>query len=158
METCLHQLIPVFLLINLKVIFSNLKNSFNCFGIVTLTIFSFPGLMMKKNHLNFYLYMFLRTATLKINWTNCPIKNTFHFQILPWNYKEISFLLTCILNELTAISIFTVLFQIQNKRQNLLFTVKLWDWVVYVQKKTFFINLFVKWNHGFHKGNTRKSS
>ena len=58
-----------------------------------------------------------------------------------WNYRVISFLLICILNQLTGISICTMHLHNQNIRRNLLFTAKLWDWVEFVQKKKIVKNI-----------------
>ena len=79
------------------------------------------------------------------------IKNKFHFQTLTWNYWGISFLLVSMLNQLTCISIFTILLHTQNIQRNLLYTTKLRDWVAYSQNKKILINMFVKWNYGSHR-------
>ena len=79
--------------------------------------------------------MFLITATLILSLPMSHIKNTFHFSILIWNYQRISFLLISLLNQLGGIGIFPILLHTQNIRRNLLFTVKLWDWILSAQKK-----------------------
>ena len=100
--------------------------------------------------------MFLITATLTSSLPMSLIKNKFHFQTLTWNYRGISFLFVSMLNQLTCISIFTILLHTQNIQRNLLFTTKLRDWVAYSQNKKILINMFVKWNYGSHRGDNCK--
>ena len=96
---------------------------------------------------NYHLALFLLMSL---------IKNKFHFWILTWICWVLSFLLICISNQLTGINIFTIRLHTQSIRSNLLFTVKLWDWAKFAQKKKILKKIFLKLNHGFHRRDTRK--
>ena len=77
-----------------------------------------------------------------INFTNEPHKE--HISSLDLNVKLSENKLSTDLYFKSTdrlIIIFTVLLQTQNIRRNLFFTGRLWDWVVYVQKKKILINI-----------------